>query len=124
MDVVVALSSGVHTGSPTAPGFARSLAYLQIDLIDPEFRASPLANAHGTRRRLGALVRETVSAGELVAGTPIRELARTIETTVGGSLMTWACYQEGSASRWLRRDLDAVLRPSLASPRPARRTPR
>lgn len=109
--------------APTPDALARNLAYLQIDLTDPEFRENLLANARGTRRQLETLVRDAVAAGELLAGTPIRELARTIETTIGGSLMTWACYQEGSASRWLRRDLDAVLRPYLASPRP-RRTPR
>jgi hypothetical protein len=27
--------------------------------------------------------------------------------------MTWACYREGSAAAWMRRDLDAVLQPYL-----------
>jgi len=30
---------------------------------------------------------------------------------ISGSLMTWACYREGSAAAWIRRDLDAVLQP-------------
>jgi hypothetical protein len=28
---------------------------------------------------------------------------------ISGSLMTWACYREGSVATWIRRDLEAVL---------------
>jgi hypothetical protein len=28
-------------------------------------------------------------------------------------MMTWAFYRQGSAKRWMRRDLDAVLAPHL-----------
>jgi hypothetical protein len=56
-----------------------------------------------------------VDAGELDAGVDPARLARTIESVVGGSLLSWAFYQEGSAARWVRADLDAVLAPHLAS---------
>jgi AcrR family transcriptional regulator len=97
--------------SPDA--LARNLAYLQIDITDPEFRANLLANARETRRQLEAMVREAVDAGELVGTTPVRQLARTVETVVSGALMTWACYQEGTAERWLSREVEAVLGPYL-----------
>ncbi len=32
---------------------------------------------------------------------------------MGGSLLSWAFYQEGSAARWVRADVDAVLAPYL-----------
>jgi AcrR family transcriptional regulator len=107
----------------TPEALARNLAYLQIDLIDPEFRVHLLANARATRRELAALLAEAVARGELRAGVDPRALARTIETTVSGSLMTWACYQEGAAAAWLGRDVEAVLAPHLArrSPRAGRR---
>jgi hypothetical protein len=101
----------------TPDALARNLAYLQIDLTDPAFRGHLVANARGNRRELEATVRAAIRAGELAAGTPVKRLARTIETTLGGSLMTWACYQEGPAARWLRQDLDAVLEPHLATRR-------
>jgi hypothetical protein len=44
-----------------------------------------------------------------------RSLARTVETVVGGSLMSWATYREGRAADWIRRELDAVLAPWLVS---------
>jgi AcrR family transcriptional regulator len=103
--------------SPDA--MARNLAYLQIDLTDPEFRANLLANARETRRQLESMVRDAVAAGELVDTTPVRQLARTVETVVSGALMTWACYQDGTAERWLSREVEAVLEPYL--PTTARR---
>ena len=97
--------------SPDA--LARNLAYLQIDLTDPEFRANLLANARETRRQLESMVRDAVAAGELLDSTPVRQLARTVETVVSGALMTWACYQDGTAERWLSREVEAVLGPYL-----------
>ena len=76
-----------------------------------------MKHARATRRQLETLVGEAVEAGELAAGVQPRALARVVETAIGGSLMTWACYQEGTAARWIRHDLEAVLRPHL----PARR---
>jgi hypothetical protein len=36
-------------------------------------------------------------------------LTRQVETTITGSLFTWATYREGTAASWIRRDLDLVL---------------
>jgi hypothetical protein len=44
-------------------------------------------------------------------------LARVVETALGGSMMSWACYQEGTAARWMRTDLDAVLAPYVTKQR-------
>jgi AcrR family transcriptional regulator len=102
--------------APSPDALARNLAYLQIDLTDPEFRANLLANARETRRQLESMVRDAVAAGELLDTTPVRQLGRTIETVVSGALMTWACYQDGTAERWLSREVEAVLGPYLSAP--------
>jgi AcrR family transcriptional regulator len=96
--------------SPAA--FVRNLAYLQIDLADDDFRACLVQQARATRTALRQWVAEAVAMGE-VEGNP-RTLARTIETVVGGSLMTWATYRQGAAARWIAADVDAVLAPYLA----------
>jgi AcrR family transcriptional regulator len=98
----------------TPEALARNLAYLQIDLTDADFRAHLLANARATRREIAALLDRAAARGELRPGVDTRALARLIETTVSGSLMTWACYRQGRAAAWLRRDVDAVLGPYLA----------
>jgi AcrR family transcriptional regulator len=99
--------------SPDA--LAHNLAWLQQDLTDPDFRHFMLKHARTSRRELQQLVSEAVAAGELVASVDAAALARAIEVTVGGSLMSWAVHQEGTATRWIRHDLDALLRPLLSA---------
>src|SRR5262249_49144588 len=101
----------------TPDALARNLAWLQIDLTDEAFRAHLLANARAPRRQIASLLRAAVAAGQLRKHTDPRRLARTIETVIGGSLMSWACYREGAATAWVRRDLDAVLQPYLVARR-------
>jgi AcrR family transcriptional regulator len=94
--------------------FARHFAYLQIDLTDPDFRKHLVRHARATRGEVEKLIREAIDARELVASTNARQLARTIEAVVNGSMLSWAIYQEGTAAKWMRYDLDAVLKPYLA----------
>ncbi len=97
----------------TPEALLRNLAYLQIDLTDPAFRGHLVENARATREQIEALIRAAVGAGELHKKVDPQSLARMIETVIGGSLMTWACYREGTALEWIRRDVEAVLAPHL-----------
>jgi AcrR family transcriptional regulator len=104
--------------SPTA--LANSLAWLQQDVADPAFRRFTQRQARASRRQLQRLVTDAIAQGELARGVDAQALARAIEVTVGGSLMAWAIYQEGSAGAWIRHDLDALLQVH----RPRRRSTR
>jgi AcrR family transcriptional regulator len=95
--------------SPAA--LARNLAYLQIDLADPDFRRHLVKQAQATRAALRRLVQAAVQAGELARNVRPAQLARTIEATLSGSMLTWAFYQQGTAAQWIRDDLNAVLAP-------------
>lgn len=103
--------------SPAA--LARNLAYLQIDLTDPDFRKHLLAQARATRIAMKELLEEAIDAGELVGEIDTSALSRAIETALSGSLITLAIYREADAAEWLRSDLEAVLAPYL--PRRRRR---
>lgn len=103
--------------SPAA--LARNLAYLQIDLADPDFREQLTVQAKATRAGLRDLLESAVTAGELTRSTNVTALARTVEAMVNGSLMTWAFYHDGPADRWIRDDVNAVLAPYLARRRPS-----
>ena len=103
--------------SPAA--LARNLAYLQIDLTDPDFRKHLLAQARATRSALREVIDDAVATEELSSDVDSQVLARVIETTLSGSLITWAIYRDGDAASWLRADVDAVLAPHL--PRRRRR---
>ena len=97
----------------TPAAFARNFAYLHIDLTDPDFRKHISKHAAASRVELQQLVREAIDAKELKADTNAKQLARTIEAVVGGSMLSWAFYQEGTATKWMRQDLDAVLKPYI-----------
>ena len=97
--------------SPAA--LARNLAYLQIDLADPEFRRHLSVQARGTRDGLQELLSAAVAAGELEAGTDVEALARTVDVALNGSLLSWAHFQDETPAHWLRGNVDAVLRPYL-----------
>lgn len=109
--------------APTPEALLRNLAYLQLDLADPALRGHLVENARATRKEIEALLEAAAAAGELRRGLDVGALARTIETVIGGTLMSWACYQEGSAVAWIRRELDAVLEPYVQKGR-ARATKR
>ena len=100
--------------SPSA--LARNLAYLQIDLADPEFREQLAIHARASRAGIHELLDAAVAKGELRADTDASALARTVEITVSGALMTWAMYEdEGPAAQWLRDAVDAVLAPYVSA---------
>jgi AcrR family transcriptional regulator len=113
--MIRAYSNGMAHMASSPAAVARNFAYFQIDLTDPDFHVHLLKSAHATRQELENLVREAVAAGELVPSTNARELTRVLEAVIGGSMMSWAVYQEGPAARWMRRDLDAVLKPYFSS---------
>jgi hypothetical protein len=92
----------------------RNLAYLQRDLAEPILHGSLRRMSRAARTHYEQLITKAVKARELRPETRVRALARTIEVTLVGSYLSWAIYREGSAAKWLRTDLDEVLRPYLA----------
>ena len=95
-------------------GLAHHLAYLQLDLTDPEMHRSVRAQARASREAIEGLLAEAVSLGELRAGTDAGALARAVEVTLGGSLLAWAFHVEGTAETWVLHDLEVTLGPWLA----------
>ncbi len=95
--------------SPAA--LARSLAYLQIDLTDSEFRKHLAKQARATRAGFERLLLAAIENEELKPSCDAGRLARTVEAILSGSMLTWAFYRQGSAAEWMRGDLDAVLAP-------------
>jgi len=111
LDAYVQCMAGLAS-SPEA--LVRSLAYLTDDLTDPELRVHLETQARHTRSGLEALIREAVESGELVASTDVKALVRVIEAIIPGSMLTWATHRTGTAAKWMRRDLQAVLAPYLS----------
>jgi AcrR family transcriptional regulator len=120
--VAAATEMSRHTRSPEE--MANHLAFLQIDLSDPEFHRNMLVMSERTDAGYRALLDEAVAVGELVPCDTAR-LARALGAIAGGSLIAWAVFRTGSAEAWVRGDLETLLAPyrraAPVRPRSARR---
>lgn len=121
-----ALAEGLVLMMPpfdTPESFAHNLAFLQVDLTDPEFHGHAVAFFDAFRAGVRALLQEALDAKEL-APCDVDELARVVEVTYNGAVIVWAIRREGDAAGSLRRDVALVLSPWRAKPRrpsPSRR---
>ena len=106
-----------HVKSPEE--LANGLAFLQIDLSDPDFHALALENSRQIEAGYRALLEDAVEAGELQP-CDTRYLARAVNAMAGGSLITWAIHREGSAEGWVRGDLNTLLAPHRTARKTAR----
>ena len=97
-----------HMGTPEE--LANSLAFLQIDISDPDFHAHTLEMSKKHVAGYRALLRDAIAAGELEPHDTLR-MARAINAIAGGSLIAWAIFREGTAERWVRRDVETLLAP-------------
>lgn len=96
----------------TPESMANFLAYLQIDLSDPEFRAVLLQQFVTTRDETKKLLDEAIAARELKA-CDTAALARLVQQVNGGAMLDWAVYRTGPLAAWIRRALEALLAPYL-----------
>jgi AcrR family transcriptional regulator len=106
--VAAATEMARHVTSPEE--LSNSLAFLQMDVGDPEFHALALENSTGILAGYRALVEEAVAAAELAPCDAAR-LARAVGAVAGGSLIAWAIHREGSAEAWVSTDLATLLDP-------------
>jgi AcrR family transcriptional regulator len=108
-----------HVESPEA--LANHLAFLQIDLSDPEFHGLALAHAERTLAGYEGLLLDAIADGEL-APCDTAALGRAIRAMTGGSLINWAIHREGSVLDWVHADLETLLAPYRRSPTPLEAT--
>ena len=94
----------------TAREVAHSLAFLQAQLSDAEFRKHAIAQSDGMYNGIRALVNDAVKAGE-IRNVDSARLARAVQATLHGSALEWTIRGKGPLPSWVRRDLQTVLRP-------------
>ena len=89
---------------------AHHLAFLQLDVTDPDLRAIALGQLRDLEAHGAALIRDAVRLGEL---RPCDEagLARALQVAYSGGLLRWGLTQEGSVRDTLAADLSAALGP-------------
>ena len=89
---------------------ANFLAYLQIDLSDPEFRAVLLVQFATMRDETKKLLDDAVATRELKP-CDTGELARLVQLVNGGAMLDWAAYRKGSLAAWIRSAVEGLLAP-------------
>jgi AcrR family transcriptional regulator len=116
---LVAAATDMTRYLDTPEEVANSLAFLQMDLSDPDFHRFMVINSKKQLEGYRRLLQEAIDAGELV-DCDTRRLVRAITAVCGGSLIGWAVFRQGSAAAWVRADVDAVLEPYRARKRARR----
>jgi AcrR family transcriptional regulator len=101
---------GLTRGIETPEALAHRLAFSQMELGDSAFRLQALARLRTMREEIRTLIEAAVLAGELVRCQSAR-VARAVQATYMGSLLTWTVAGEGTLAEWLREDLELMLQP-------------
>ena len=119
--VAAATEMTKYVESPEA--MSNHLAFLQMDLSDPDFYAVMLENSRRIDAGYRQLIEAAVAAGEL-QGCDTARLARAVGAMSTGSLIGWAIYRQGNAAKWVRADLQTILAPyrAVGRRRPPTRT--
>jgi AcrR family transcriptional regulator len=112
---LTALATARMAAMATPENFANHLAFLCLDLADPELHEHALAAHHAHGRAIRALLDEAVAAGELRAGAGTGPLTRSVHAAIAGAGLTWALDRQGSLPDRLAAEITAVL----AAHRPA-----
>lgn len=103
------------TRAMDSPGaLAHHLAFLQLELADPEFHQHVLEHARVSCEQIHQLLDAAVEHGEL-RQCDTQALARAIQVTYNGTLITWAIFRQGSLASALRRELEFILTPFFGS---------
>jgi AcrR family transcriptional regulator len=102
---------------------SNSLAFLQMDLVDPDFHKHALVHSRAMLAGLKGFLDEAVRDGELQRCDTSR-LARAVQALIGGSMLQWAIDRSGKVTDRLNEDLDSLLRPRHCPQRERRRHPR
>jgi AcrR family transcriptional regulator len=104
------------TRAMSTPGaLAHHLAFLQLELADPEFHQHVLEHARVACEEIRLLLDAAVDYGEL-RPCDTRTLARAIHITYNGTLITWAIFRQGRLASRLRQELEFTLRPFRPQP--------
>ncbi|MDF9811021.1 TetR/AcrR family transcriptional regulator [Streptomyces sp. SPB162] len=105
--VTLTVESMRSMSSPEA--YANHMAFLCVDLTDPEFHRHALAVHQAQRQAVEDLLTEAVSTGALRAGTDVTTLTRSVQAAAAGTGLMWALDRQGTLAERLRQAIDTAL---------------
>jgi AcrR family transcriptional regulator len=124
LDAIRAYADCIAAMGESPGAIAHHLAYLRLDLTDPVLYRHAREMARTAREGIRKLLEAAATAGELSPRADSRALARAIQVTLSGSLLTWAFFREGTAAAYLRSDLESLLEPYVGRSRKVRKRSR
>lgn len=111
LTAIVSTLAALPSAITTREGLANNLAFLQLDLTDPELRSHAVAQSRALRAEIAALLADASQTGQLAPGTSPATLAADLYAAYCGAMVTWAIDGTGSLADWLGEHLDRTLAP-------------
>src|SRR5690348_12068901 len=111
VQALVAVLAALPGALTTRDGLANNLAFLQMDLTDPELRPHAVAHSRALRDGIAALVTDAIQAGLLAAVTIPEALAADLWADYCGTMVTWAIDGTGTLPDWITARLERILVP-------------
>ena len=103
VDAMTAKTEGL-----TPEALANHLAFLQLDLADPEFRELAGKHARAVRDQLRGRLDAAIAGGQLPRQDTER-LARSVLVAYNGALLTWALEPDGPVQERVREEIESIL---------------
>lgn len=107
--------------APTPEAVSNGLAFLQVDLSDPDFHRYALAQARATLVEIKRILDDAVRAGRLVR-CDTEDLAFALHAIIGGAMLSWGILRDGTSEATMLRAADTLIRPYLKPPPSKRRS--
>jgi AcrR family transcriptional regulator len=108
VEALAALAGGVRSTTE----LANHLAFLLLDLSDPEFREVGREHTAAVESAIALVLRAGRDAGELPPGDTDPDLPRAVHAAYNGALLTWGMAGDaGTPAEHVRRQLLRVLGP-------------
>lgn len=98
--------------APTPAAVSNGLAFLQVDLSDPEFHRFALAQARARLLELKKLLDAAVKAGRLARCDTTR-LASALDAVIRGAMVAWAVLRKGTAEQVMIEAVETLLEPHI-----------
>lgn len=106
--------------APSPEAVSNALAFLQMDLTDPDFHQPALIAARATREELQKILDDAVRARRL-RRCNTRQLALALHAMIGGAMLAWAVLREGTAESMMLSAVDTLIEPHVLPKKRARR---
>jgi AcrR family transcriptional regulator len=109
LDALVGELVGLASQIADPAQFGNHLAFLLLDLSDPEFQAVARRYGTGVFTAIRDVLGAAAARGELAAGVDPVGLAGLVQVVYNGALVTWGMAPEGTPAGQLQRHLSTLL---------------